>query len=144
MDPKQFNQGVRAAGAVTALVLAFLYAVAAPTDYFRARIPFLLGSGGVGPLLFAVIVFEFAALLGVLVTTARSLGALTGASFVAVACTVAVHTGAAARFIPQFPESNARWIVFGLLATAALALLLRERRSSLRAAALDSTTAGRV
>jgi uncharacterized membrane protein YfcA len=90
--------------------------------------------------MFVLIVFEFAALLGILSASARSLDALAGGSLVAVACTVAVHTGAAARLIPQFPESNIRWIIFGLFAAAGLALLLRERHSSLRATTPDDTT----
>lgn len=139
LDSRRFRQGVRVGGAATGVLLAFLYTVAAPTSYFRARIPFLLGSGGIGPFLFVLMVFQCAAVIGMGLTGARSLSAVGGASLAALACTIAVSTGAAARFVPQVPESGFRWVVFGVLALVSLALLTRERRISRMRALVDPT-----
>jgi len=132
VDRPEFQRGIRAGGAATAVLLAFLYTVAAPTSDYRARIPFLIASGGVTPLVFTLGAFEIAALLGLVLARAASARAMAGASLVALACALAVFSGGVARILPQFPESSLRLAVFAILALLCLGMLLRERRISKR------------
>ena len=114
-------------GAATVVLLGYLYTVAAPTSYFRARIPFLLASGGANPFLFTLGLLMAGSLIGLLVTRGFQWRPVFGAALVAFVGTVAVASGAAARVIPQFPESNGRWVFFVVFALVGVAMLARER-----------------
>ena len=140
----EFQKGVRVGGAATAVLLAFLYTVAAPTGYFRARIPFLVGSGDVIPFLFTVAVFMGAAFMGLVITRATTKQTISGAALVALACALAVSSGAAAQILPQFPESNTRWVIFAVLAFLCVVLLARERMISERKSRTGPHATGQV
>ena len=122
------DQGVRVGAATSAMLLGLIYIVAAPTSYFRARIPFLAGSGGVAPLLAIFLTFLLASFAGLAVAKAFGGATIRGAVYPALASTLVVGTGAGSRLVPQLPESFVRWLAFVGLAVVCCGLLLRERR----------------
>lgn len=124
------NQGIRAGAATSAIIFSFVYIVAAPTSYFRARIPFLVGSQSLGPILVVFAVFCVASGIGVMIARARDRQALHGALYPAIACTLVVCTGAGARLVPQVRESPLRWLLFGCVVAVSGLLLMREQRLS--------------
>jgi hypothetical protein len=122
-----FGYGVAVASSAGTILLAFLYVVAAPTDEFRARIPFLLNSGGVGPVLFIFCCFEGVGLVTVVSTGFLSLRSSQGASLAAVIMTGLVYSDLLSHVVPQFQASAKRWAVFGAVAIISVAVLLFER-----------------
>lgn len=128
MAREGFLRGVSSGSAGAAIVLGFLYTVAAPTHHYRARIPFLIASGGLGPVAFTFLVLLAAAALGVWVGGRASMQGLAGAALVSLFATILVATGAAERFVPSFPEGQFRWAVFSAVVLVAALLLFRQRR----------------
>lgn len=131
---RAFAHGISVAGAAGGILLAFVFIVAAPTEDYRARIAFLLDSGGLRPVAFVMGAFELAALVALIATSWRlttrwaALGATAGSAIL----TGAFYSGLFQKILPEFGESPARWIVFVVCVTVSGGLLVHYRATMRR------------
>ena len=125
--------GARLGGATGILLLATVYSLLAPTADIRARIPFLLASGGglLEPLVFVVLVLPGAAFL--LATRRLNRHSAIGLTASAAAYVGLLSTGVIAHALPSFDATFERLVAMslGLLLTF-LALTLGGGRRGAR------------
>ena len=127
---REFGYGVAVTGIAGGLLVAVIFVLVAPTEEYRARVAFLLASGGIGP---AVFVGATCAVSGSLLLAATGRRLISRASLVGVAVgsgsvSLALCSGWLPRSLPESTEPRSRYIVFGVVLFSGVALLLWNRR----------------
>jgi hypothetical protein len=117
------ERGLTASVAVGGVLLIWLYGVAAPSPDLRARIPFLLNTGGGMAILMLFSLFALLGLAALAVVGDLTRWSVAGVGIGALACVLLLSSGAVGAALPTSAETRPRYGVLALSVTAAIGTL---------------------